>query len=195
MHSGSSDLIGEGKSGQPDKVGHGGALKKPIPPLVLIEYERRDQHHLCNSLELLADQLPESVDGYLCESIYEKLRFDLPVYHRNEEALYLLIGRNAPPLLKVSPILEYVRKEHTIHNCYADELYEPLQELRTGGDIQNSDTIGYMLRCCFETMRRHLEWEDLTLMPLAGRCLTAEDQTQLSKTLAKNRKDIGLNIV
>jgi len=196
MKSGSNNRTEKGKFGRHLATSNrGGGSKNPATPLVIIEHERRDQQQLCNSLELVADQLREKVDGYLCESIYKKLRFDLPVYHRNEESLFGLISRNTPTTLEVAQIIKCVRQEHAIHNCYADELYDSLRVLRSRGDIQSYDAIGYMLRCCFETMRRHLKWEDLTLMPLADRYLTTEDLANLSAMLAENRRDIGLNIV
>ncbi len=188
-------MITKGKSGRSDETDQGVDWKTSAPPLAHILHERRDQHYLCGNLELLADQLPENVDAYLCERIYEKLRHDLPVYHRDEEALFDLISRNAPAELKVPQIVSYVCKEHAVHGCYADELCEPLQLLRVGADVENFDTIGYMLRCCFEAMRHHLQWEDLTLMPLAEPCLTAEDLDSLSAAFAENRKNIGLSIV
>ena len=172
-----------------------GVLMKSATALTIIEYERTEQRQLCNRLELLADQLPEDVDHSLCEGIYEKLRFELPIYHRNEEALFDLISRHPPSKMDVSPILKYVRQEHAIHNCYADELHESLEVLRTGGYIQNPEMIGYMLRCSFETLRRHLEWEDLTVMPLAGRFLTTADFATLTEILAENRRELKPNII
>ena len=171
------------------------ALKSSITPLAIIEYERKDQRRLCENLERIADQLPDEVDVSLYESIFDKFRINLPIYHRNEEALFHCLDGHAPSLMDISSVLERVRHEHAVHNCYADELNENLEALRAGRGTQNPNAIGYMLRFCFETMRRHLAWEDLTLMPLVGKFLTTEDLMDLSEILAKNRKAISLNIV
>lgn len=171
------------------------ALKCSITPLAIIEYERKAQRRLCENLERIADQLPDEVDVSLYGSIYDKLRINLPVYHRNEEALFYCLHGYAPSWMDTSSLLERVRHEHAVHCCFADELNENLEALRAGLGIQNPNAIGYMLRFCFETMRQHLTWEDLTLMPLVGQFLTTEDLADLSEILAKNRKAISLDIV
>ena len=92
-------------------------------------------------------------------------------------------------------MLECVRREHTIHNCYAHELYESLEVLRAGPGIRHASMIGYMLRFCFDSIRRHVAWEDLTLIPLAPSTLTRTDLAKLRETVERNRKAIGLPAV
>ena len=53
--------------------------------------------------------------------------------------------------------------------------------------------IGYMLRFCFDSIRRHIAWEDLTLVPLAPKVLTRSDLVKLCETVQRNRKAIGLS--
>jgi len=163
--------------------------------LEIIRYERNDQLELCDGLELIADQLPDEVNVLLYESIYDKLRRTLPTYHQNEEVLFELISERNSSWVDIGAMLECVRREHTIHNCYAHELYENLEVMRAGSGIRNSSMIGYMLRFCFDSIRRHIAWEDLTLMPLAPKVLTTGDLTKLSVTIQKNRKAIGLSAV
>ena len=109
--------------------------------------------------------------------------------------MYHLICRQADGGATLRGIVSNVCLEHAIHDCYADEFYEVLALLHAGSEARNPDMIGYMLRCCFETIRRHLEWEDLTLMPLAKQVLTVADLTSLSETLAENRGEVGLRTV
>ncbi len=186
---GSSKLIENGK------LEHDGALRGAINPFSVIEYERRDQRRLCDSLELVADQLPEQVDRYLCETLNEQLYFNLPIYHRNEEALFERIGRRAPSGMEVYPVLNRIRQEHAMHDCYADELRETLNVGCIGNGFQNPDMLGYMLRFFFETMRRHLAWEDLTLMPMVPQYLTSADLENLSTILTDNHSRLRVNLV
>ena len=161
----------------------------------IIQLERNDQLKLCDGMELIADQLPDEVDFKLYESIYEKLRRNLPIYHRNEEALFERATWHELPLIEISSVLDCIRHEHATHNCYADELYEYLDVLRTGIGIKYPSTIGYMLRSCFYSVRRHIAWEDLMLMPVVKHILTADDVNELIDEISKNRRAIGLDVV
>jgi len=189
-------LSGEG---QPVSRNNKAAWKKASPELAtvlaIIELERRDQLEICDCLELVADQLPEQVDLALYEFAHEKLLRKLPIYHQNEEALFERIGEHASATIDVPSILECVRREHAIHNCYADELYENLNDLRAGKRPQDPATVGYMLRFCFDSIRRHLAWEDLAVMPLAMQIVNPDDLATLVETVRKNRKGIGLEII
>ena len=146
-------------------------------------------------MERIADQLPNDVDVELYEHIYNKLRYNLPIYHRNEEALFECIRRRSTSGVDVSALLDCVVLDHGTHNCYADDLFEYLDVLRARSDVQNPSTIGFMLRFCFHSIRRHLAWEDLTLMPMAEDILTEEDLGQLSETVKLNRRHLGLRLV
>ena len=157
-------------------------------PFAAIEQERTEQRLLCDNLELIADQLPENLDPTLCEHTYQALRVDLPFYHRNEEALYGLIGRQPDAGADVIAMINQIRQEHAIHTCYADEFREVLTLLRNGAEARRPDMFGYMLRCCFDSMRRHLDWEDLTVLPIARGRLSRNELDELSKRLEQNRR-------
>lgn len=161
----------------------------------IIQLERSDQRELCDGMELIANQLPDDVDIELYERIHEKLRHNLPIYHENEEALFEYTNRHESSLVEVTPILRCVRLEHATHNCFADEIYEYLGVLRTGSGVRDPSTIGYMLRSCFHSIRRHLTWEDLILMPVARHILTTDDLSELLDKINENRQTIGLNLV
>lgn len=63
---------------------------------------------------------------------------------------------------------------------------------RTGRDLS---AYGYMFRHFFETIRRHLDWEDLTLMSVAEHILDSNDLNQLSQIVAENRRSMGLGVI
>ena len=190
---GTRELIGNEKTTKQEIKGRDPAPQERATPLVIIGYERGEQRKLCDNLELIADQLPTEIDRELCRDAYERLHAKLPVYHRNEEALFGLIDRRASPALKLSKIVSHVREEHALHDCYADEFNEFLHALDAGRNNQNYDMFGYMLRCFFETMRHHLQWEEMTLMPMAGQLLTTPDLSELADVVAKNRSNMDLS--
>lgn len=189
-------LSGEGK---PASGANFTAWEKASPEfataLEIIQYERRDQLKVCDCLELIADQLPVHVDISLYECTHEKLFRHLPVYHQNEEALFELLGEQASSSVDIPSMLECVRREHVVHNCYADELYESLNDLRAGRGIQSPVALGYMLRFCFDSIRRHLAWENMTLIPLAKQTISSDELAKLLETVQENRKGISLKIV
>ncbi|MEX0345760.1 MAG: hemerythrin domain-containing protein [Rhizobiaceae bacterium] len=189
-------MSGEGK---PVSGTYIAAWEKATPEfasaLEIIQFERRDQLEVCDCLEMIADQLPDQVDISLYECTHEKLRHNLPVYHQNEEALFELVRERASESVDVPSMLECIRREHVVHNCYADELYESLNDLRAGRGTQSPAAVGYMLRFCFDSIRRHLAWENMTLIPLAKQILRSNDLAMLLDTVQENRKGISLKIV
>ena len=186
-------ILARGK--KPSIVGPNQALPKSATAWDIIQMERSDQRELCDAMELIANQLPDNVDIELYEHIHEKLHLNLPIYHENEEALFAYINRHESSLIDVPPILRCVRLEHATHDCFADEIYEFLGVLRAGSGVREPSTIGYMLRSCFHSIRRHMTWEDLILMPVARHTLTANDLSELLDRINVNRQTIGLNIV
>lgn len=143
--------------------------------------EREDQRRLCDTLESIADQLPEMIEPELCMAVYNSLELNLPVYHRNEEALYAVILDNAPAGQTLDSAVEIAKKEHRIHHGYAHEFHEFMNNQNIYGF--NPDMYGYMLRGFFEAIRSHLAWEDATLIPFTNHNLTPADLDLLSKTI------------
>lgn len=161
-------------------------------PLNIIGYERGDQRRLCETLESIADKLGETAEEPICRDAYAVLKDRLPVYHRNEEALFGLLAQHEPNLFPVAEIVEKIKSEHCAYESYADELDEFMESHRTGRDL---GVYGYMFRCFFETIRCHLDWEELTLMPSARHYLDSSDLDQLVEIVAENRRSIGLSVV
>lgn len=84
-------------------------------PLNIIGYERGDQRRLCDTLESIADKLRETAEESICRDVHAVLKKRLPVFHRNEEALFGLLAQHGPEMLPMSAILEKVKSEHTVH--------------------------------------------------------------------------------
>lgn len=155
-------------------------------PISLVLSARKHQREMCEGLELLADQLADHADQRLCSRLLQFLSDELPVHHRDEEAIFdLLRGREGDDSI-VTCWIEYAVLEHRRHIDYALELVEPLSQLAADGRLKQIEALGYMLRCAFESMRRHLDWEDITLfsgfVPLVGK-----DESQiLAAKIARN---------
>src|SRR5438045_401518 len=125
--------------------------------LDLIEHEHRIQARLCDSLERIADGLPNDADRMLCSQVVDALRHEIPLHHRDEECgLFPLIEKRAMAGDNIHDILARLALEHATDESFATELLESLEILSSGERVKNPDMVGYMLRSFFESYRRHI---------------------------------------
>jgi hemerythrin-like domain-containing protein len=171
----------------PESIQTDGWLRRS--PLDLIAHEHLVQAQLCDSLERIADDLPDNVDRRLCTKVIDSLKFDMPLHHRDEElGLFPLIEKRALPDDNIHDILARLALEHATDESFADELLESLAGLREGKRLKNPDMVGYMLRSFFESYRRHILWENAIVLPLARARLTREDLDELNCTMMGHRQ-------
>jgi len=94
-------------------------------PLDLIEHEHLIQAQLCDSLERIADDLPDNVDRRLCLKVIDSLQNEMPLHHRDEElGLFPLIEKRAVPDDNIHEILARLALEHATDESFASELLE-----------------------------------------------------------------------
>lgn len=156
-------------------------------PLSVIVQDRTTQRTICDNLEQIADQLGGPVDHGLCRSVLHRLENDLPLYHLDEEVFFSVLCNQYENDQALAKFAQLATAEHRINETYFFELAEPLSDIGSGGKLYNINTVGYMLRCCFEGLRRHLNWEDVVL--LNDRLETVSDAglKVLETGLARNR--------
>ena len=161
-------------------------------PLDMIANAHAVKVEMCDLMERIADGLPDEVDRRLCAQVAACLAFDLPLHHHDEEfALFPLLKTRALPEDRLDTILERLAAEHSSDNDFASEIAEALETLGEGGRPGNPEMLGYMLRGFFERYRRHVQWENTLVMPLARLRLTPEDLDQLQAKLNENRRQAG----
>ncbi len=167
---------------------------KPLArnPLDVIASAHALQADMCDAMERIADGLPDEVDRRLCARVATCLQFDLPLHHHDEEAcLFPLLRSRALPEDRLEEILGRLASEHDSDNDFAAEISEALELLAQGGRPDNPEMLGYMLRGFFERYRRHVQWENALLMPLARLRLGPGDLTLLQARMTENRRQIG----
>lgn len=172
------------------------ANERPSPfarnPLDMIVSAHALQAQMCDAMERIADGLPDEVDRRLCAQVASSLEFDLPLHHHDEEfALFPLLRNRALPEDGLDTILERLAQEHASDNDFASEIAEALENLGQGGRPDNPEMLGYMLRGFFERYRRHIQWENTLVMPLARLRLTQEDLGALLARMNENRSQAG----
>ena len=162
------------------------SLNDGSDPISIVLSGRKHQRQMCEGLELLADQLADHADQRLCSMLLQFLRLELPVHQRDEEAVYdLLRGREEDDTI-VTRWIDQALLEHCRHIDYALELAEPLSKLAADGSLKQIEALGYMLRCAFESMRRHLDWEDITLFSGVVQVVDEGESQILAAKIARN---------
>jgi hemerythrin-like domain-containing protein len=157
--------------------------------LDLIEHEHRVDAQLCDTLEHIADGLPNDVDRRLCAEVVNALRHEVPLHHRDEECgLFPLIERRALASDNIHDILARLALEHVTDEGFAAELIESLETLGSGERVHNPEMVGYMLRSFFESYRRHLHRENAVVLPLARARLTPDDILELEDAMSRHRE-------
>lgn len=158
-------------------------------PLDMIVQAHTSQMQMCDALEHIADGLPDNVDRRLCAQVASCLQFDLPLHHQDEErALFPLLRGRSLPDDRILEILDHLAAEHSADTDFASEIAENLEILGHGGRTANPEMLGYMLRGFFERYRRHIDWENTLVLPLAQLRLTSEDLDSLSLQMDVNRR-------
>jgi hemerythrin HHE cation binding domain-containing protein len=119
-----------------------------------------DQLALCDTLEHIADSLPDRIDRPKCLQAAAELGPTIRSIHTFEEellfpALAAVMANDAVS----TKTLERLRFEHCEDECFAEELTEALLDLGRGAKTVNIEATGYMLRGFFEAVRRHVATE------------------------------------
>jgi len=160
-------------------------------PLDIIAHAHALQHELCDALERIADGLPDDVDRRLCARASSTLQFDIPLHHRDEEeALFPQLRLRAEPSDGLGGILDRLAAEHHADTDLGAEIVEWLDQLAEGRRPGNPEMVGYMLRGFFGSYRRHIDWEDTLVMPVARQRLTGEDFAVMAAIMERNRSQM-----
>ncbi len=156
-------------------------------PMAAIKLERDWQHRFCDELERLADQLGGPLDVNLYKTLQSRLQAELPLYQRDEEVLFELMLQKEPNNKVLAACTGQAVSQHAAMQTYVFELQEPLGDMSLGITPGNPDTVGYMLRCCFDGMRQHLKWEDASIFQGQTQNIPTVDMEQLRLAMIRNR--------
>lgn len=148
----------------------------PANPIDRIVAEHKLQLQLCDTLEFIADGLPDSVDRRLVRQVIAILDHGLEPHFRAEETfLFPLLRERGTNDHSLIAALDQLEMEHLRDEDISAELVEELRQLAEHGNARNPDMLGYMLRGFFEGQRRHIAWENGVVLPAARRMLSADD--------------------
>ncbi len=162
-----------------------------MEPLKVIRAEHDLHAALCDLLETIADALPASVSPDQCARAASALKIDLPLHHADEEYGLFPLLRAACDDNETTEILARLEEDHLGDEANSHELVPVLEAIAAGRQPDNPNMVGYMLRGFFEAYRRHIEWENRVVLPLARARLDTESLGKLAKVMIKNRSAVG----
>lgn len=156
-------------------------------PLEFLFAEHDRQRVLCVALERLADD-PEAADAREnAAAILAYLENDLPEHLADEEDLFPLLERRSQPDDQVEAVLDQLRHEHEADGDYAHRVMVPLKDLAAGHPLADTSAFVHDARTFSILQRRHLAWENGTLLPLARKRLSRQDLAGLGRKMAARR--------
>lgn len=156
-------------------------------PVNIVIGERLQQRAICNGLEHIANNLSGTICRQLCENVLSKLNHDLAMFHRDEEALFEIILAHEPDANCAANCINLIKSEHETNEAYVLDLFDPLSQICEGSMPHYINAVGYALRCYFDGVRRHLNWEDFLLFGDRLSHITTDDTQELEVKLARNR--------
>lgn len=155
-------------------------------PLDVIRKVHERQAEVCDRLDELIGHLTVGPIAEEARGLLDFLTEELPRHVGDEEEdLFRLLEARCPPEDGLPVLLDQLSREHELDEDLVDFLVEDLRTLVSGHRLSNPVRLLNNVRAFTETQRRHLAWEDATVLPLAERRLTADDFDYLSRRMAR----------
>lgn len=126
-----------------------------------------EQLDLCRKLEEFADSLPSNVDTQAAAVLAKDLPATLRRCHRLEETFVFPTLMNTG--VEVQPILHRLRREHQEDEDHAGDVCDSIKVFIAARNWDSAGELGYMLRCLFMSLQRHLAFDRDHLLPLLRR--------------------------
>lgn len=148
--------------------------KRYQPPegVSAVEWLKRihgEQLELCRELEEIADSLPAEVNRQKCIYAAKAIGpLTMGAHRFEEDILFPWVEKNVDTATDLAATLERLKFEHFEDECFIEELTDTLLRLGAADPTLNAETIGYMLRGFFVSMRRHIAFEQEHLLGMVG---------------------------
>ena len=154
-------------------------------PLGFMAEDRAAQRALADLLEEIADALPTTANRSAAALAAARLRrLAAQAQPAEETALFALIEAHAPVEVGARHVVAIARREGALLAGLAIELADALDGLAREGRSGEAEALGYMLRACFDAIRRRLDWMEAVILPQARALLTPLETRDLGDHLA-----------
>ena len=157
-------------------------------PLEFLFSEHDHQRVLCAALERLAQDplAPDAPEAAAAVLDYYQTRLGAH-YGDEERDLFPLLRVRADPDDGIVEILALLSEEHATDDELLQGLLGPLRAIAHHTRPDDVPSFKAAAHTFSILQRRHLAWENGTILPLARRRLTDRDQTELGRRMAARR--------
>jgi hemerythrin-like domain-containing protein len=161
-----------------------------VDPIDLLRDEHIHFRKICDMLDRMANNLQHDSAVRETAIIYHAFTHHFPLHQANEEEdFFPLLRARCLPEDGVEDMLTLLLRDHTAKDAEGGDVdFLPgLLQIATGRQIEDPMTFIRSVLAFTEMLRRHIAWEDATLMRLARRRLTAADRSALAHAMMRRR--------
>jgi len=157
-------------------------------PIQAIRREHDRQALACDRLAALATEAEPAPVAAEIDALLVFLREDLAWHTADEEIdLFPSLRARCTPADGIEGILDQLSREHALDKDIADFLVDDLTASAARAGWAPPRRFGINAHAFAETQRRHLDWENNLVLPLAQSRLTADDLRELGRNMARRR--------
>ena len=158
------------------------AFPRPLDTLLA---EHDQQYEVCRRLENLAQDLDVEPMTAEAAALTANLTVDLPRHEAFEEQhLFPLLRRRSRPKDRVKSVVARLYSEHARDRTLVEFIADDLELIASGFRLANPLRLRLNVKTFVAGQRRHLDWENELVVPLARRLLSPEDLVGLGYSLA-----------
>ena len=163
-----------------------------VPPPDAIDFILREhdrQFEFCGTLEDLVNALDLEPIAAAAETLLSYLGRDLRLHIEDEELdLFPALASHCAEDPRLGEILQQLASEHEADSGLAELLVQDLRAIAEGRPPGHPLRFYMNVRAFCETQRRHLDWENRIVLPLAEKLLTGADRHLLGQRMAARRR-------
>ena len=161
-------------------------------PIGFIAWDHERQLEICSGLEKLVSASPAEPAAEWAVSLHAFLTEDLPLHVQDEELdLFPKLISRRTATNRLAEILEQLIAEHEVDQGLADLVIKDLECLAKGASPEHPLRFQMNVRAFCEMQRRHLNWENRVVLPLARGLLTESDKRDLARRMSSRRDNAG----
>ncbi|MDJ0945617.1 MAG: hemerythrin domain-containing protein [Kiloniellales bacterium] len=153
-------------------------------PLGFILLEHREQEEICARLEKLVDDLTKPDASGEAAAIKAYLLEDLPDHETDEERVLLPLLQSRCRDDEIGLVLSRLRREHDQDRRLVETLVDDLGAICAEVPLGLPNDFAINALMLVERWRRHLFWENRSVLPLARRWLSEADLSALGHAIA-----------
>ena len=166
------------------------AAETPDPIQYILQDHDR-QLEACSDLEMLISASEAEPIADRAVSLLSYLTVDLPRHVKDEELdLFPRVAGRQPPGGNLDDIFGQLITEHESDKVLAELVVADLRSIADGGSPKHPIRFQMNVRAFCEMQRRHLNWENKVVLPLAQTLLTDADRRDLARCMIARRNNL-----